>query len=161
MCAFLLNMIVHCLHGYCADQLLFCTESANGHTDYHGTLSGYVRIILQSIWSVMYYTYIHTWIMVLCKESFGSMLYIMCTSHSSLSCFSGRNQFQGCYCRGLCEKKTCPCFSANRECDADLCKTCGAGAVVSYLWQWASGMHTTCIVTIIAWLLFPLSGGFQ
>lgn len=50
-------------------------------------------------------------------------------SHSSLLHFSGRNQFQGCYCRGLCEKKTCPCFSANRECDADLCKTCGAGAV--------------------------------
>ena len=56
-------------------------------------------------------------------------LYVHNVLSPSLSLFPGRNQFQGCYCRGLCEKKTCPCFSANRECDADLCKTCGAGAV--------------------------------
>lgn len=71
-------------------------------------------------------------------------------SPSSLLPSSGRNQFQGCYCRGLCEKKTCPCFSANRECDADLCKTCGAGAVVCALCiQCVDGYSSTSLSTSV------------
>jgi [histone H3]-lysine27 N-trimethyltransferase EZH2 len=36
------------------------------------------------------------------------------------------NFYRGCDCKGNCNANTCSCFHANRECDPELCTTCGA-----------------------------------
>ena len=47
-----------------------------------------------------------------------------CTKHCVHSNQS-RNFFRGCACKaGGCRTASCPCYSAKRECDPDLCKNC-------------------------------------
>jgi hypothetical protein len=48
-----------------------------------------------------------------------------CTKHCSWGRRS-RNFFRGCACLGKCTTKSCSCVAAMRECDPDLCRTCGA-----------------------------------
>jgi len=49
-----------------------------------------------------------------------------CTKHCVWGAKS-RNYFRGCSCKaGQCRTKSCACFAAKRECDPDLCRTCGA-----------------------------------
>jgi len=49
-----------------------------------------------------------------------------CTKHCAWG-EKSRNFFRGCACKGnQCRTKSCSCFAAKRECDPDLCRTCGA-----------------------------------
>jgi hypothetical protein len=49
-----------------------------------------------------------------------------CTKHCAYGNKSP-NFFRGCECKaGQCRLYSCPCYAANRECDPDLCRSCGA-----------------------------------
>ena len=49
-----------------------------------------------------------------------------CTKHCGYGNRSP-NFFRGCACKaGECRTLACPCYAAGRECDPDLCRTCGA-----------------------------------
>ena len=49
-----------------------------------------------------------------------------CTKHCGYANRSP-NFFRGCECKaGQCRQNSCSCYAAKRECDPDLCRTCGA-----------------------------------
>ena len=49
-----------------------------------------------------------------------------CTKHCGWGSRSP-NFFRGCECKaGQCRSKSCACYAAKRECDPDLCRSCGA-----------------------------------
>ncbi|CAI5717068.1 unnamed protein product [Peronospora destructor] len=59
------------------------------------------------------------------------------TCYKACSCSRNcPNRFPGCKCSlGNCRTKACPCFIAARECNPDLCVTCGASEVPALIFD--------------------------
>lgn len=64
----------------------------------------------------------------LCNQSNCSCIKngFFCTKHCGWGNMSA-NFFRGCACQaGQCQSSSCACYAAKRECDPDLCRSCGA-----------------------------------
>lgn len=58
---------------------------------------------------------------VLCEKFCGCFSPTLQEGKTQVWCL---NMHKGCTCKGTCQSKACVCFSMNRECDPDICRSC-------------------------------------